>query len=137
MLAAGAVALALSGGGDGVAPPGSPVTAAEVERLANSFADAYAEEDAARISRLLTSDVQRVSPANRQSGKAAVLAAYRSQFAANRITNFDLSDLQASGGPVGRATAHYKTGATTGTMIWTVIRERGKPRITQIAADPD
>jgi len=108
-----------------------------VERLANSFADAYAEEDAARISRLLTSDAQRVSPTDRQDGKAAVLAAYRAQFAAAQIKNFDLSELQASGGAAGRATAHYKTGATTGTMTWNVIRDHGKPRIAQIALVPD
>ncbi len=137
VLAAGALALAVVPGGADVPPPGAPVTDAEVERLANSFADAYADEDAARIARLLTSDAKRVSPTDRQEGKTAVLAAYRAQFAASRISNFDLSDLKASGGPAGRATAHYKTGATTGTMTWNVIRDHGKPRISQIALVPD
>jgi len=137
VLAAGALALAVVPGGADVPAPGAPVTQSEVERLANSFADAYADEDAARISRLLTSDAQRVSPTDRQDGKAAVLAAYRAQFAAGQIKNFDLSELQASGGSAGRATAHYKTGATTGTMTWNVIRDHGKPRISQIALVPD
>ena len=60
------------------------------------------------ISRLLTSDAQRVSPTNRQSGRAAVVAAYRSQFAGNRTTGFELTDLEAEGGAAGRATARYR-----------------------------
>src|SRR4051794_24908251 len=63
LAAAALVATAIPGAND-PPPPGAPVTEAEVTRLANSFASAYADEDAARISRLLTSDAQRVSPAN-------------------------------------------------------------------------
>src|SRR4051794_39173314 len=49
-LAAGALALAVVPGDDRAAPPpGAPVTEAEVARLANSFAAAYAAEDSARI----------------------------------------------------------------------------------------
>jgi len=66
-----------------------------------------------------------------------VVAAYESQFARNHVKNFDLSGLDAAGGPAGRATARYRTGQTTGTMTWTVIREKGKPRITMVTADPD
>jgi ketosteroid isomerase-like protein len=133
---------ALPGGGSDALPPGAPVSQAEVTRLAHSFAAAYADEDAARISRLLTSDAQRVSPANRQSGRAAVVAAYKSQFAGQTTTGFDLTDLKASGGPAGRATARYRAryagaGDTTGVMTWDVIRERGKPRIALIVARPD
>src|SRR4051812_12199449 len=148
LLAAAALAVAalgvtaLPGGGSDVLPPGAPVTEGEVTRLAHSFAAAYADEDAARISRLLTSDAQRVSPANRQSGRAAVVAAYKSQFAGQTTTGFELTGLKATGGTAGRATARYRAsysdGAdTTGTMTWDVIRERGKPRIALILARPD
>ena len=136
-LAAGAIAFAAFPGGDDTLPPGAPVSDNEVERLANSFAAAYADEDSARIARLLTSDVQRVSPADRQSGKPSVLAAYKAQFARNQISNFDLSRLETSGGSVGRATANYKTGGVTGRMTWDVIREHGRPRISLIALMPD
>jgi serine/threonine-protein kinase len=133
MWLAGAVALAAAA---------LVVSEAEVTRLANSFAAAYADEDAARISHLLTSDAQRVSPANRQSGRAAVVAAYKSQFAGQTTTGFELSDLKAAGGPAGRATARYRAqyagkADTTGTMTWDVIREHGKPRIALIIARPD
>ena len=129
-------------GGDGAPPPGGNVSEAEVSRLANSFASAYADEDSARISRLLTSDAQRVSPANRQRGRRAVVDAYRSQFAGNRTTGFELSDLEAEGGAVGRATARYRASYdgepdTVGTMTWDVIRERGRPRISLILLRPD
>jgi ketosteroid isomerase-like protein len=118
------------------------VSASEVRRLANSFASAYADEDEQRISRLLTSDAQRVSPSDRQSGRKAVVAAYHFQFARNQTSGFELADLEAEGGASGRATARYTASykgrrPTTGTMTWTVIRERGRPRITLIAAEPD
>jgi serine/threonine-protein kinase len=141
-IAAGVLALAVVPGGAGTPPPGDPVSASEVRRMANSFASAYAEENEQRISRLLTSDAQRVSPANGQTGRAAVVAAYHGQFAGNQTTGFKLADLQAEGGPSGRATARYRATYkgepdTTGTMTWIVIRERGRPRITLISARPD
>jgi len=141
-LVATAAAFAVVPDGNGTPPPGSPVSAAEVTRLANSFASAYADEDSARISRLLTSDAQRVVPANRQRGRAAVVGAYKSQFASNRTVGFELSELEAKGGPAGRATARYRASYdgqrdTTGTMTWDVIRDRGRPRIALIMAKPD
>ena len=72
-----------------------------------------------------------------EPGLTGVVEVYRNQFAENQPSEFELSDLEATGGPVGRATARYRTGSTTGTMTWDVIRERGKPRITLIAAEPD
>jgi ketosteroid isomerase-like protein len=113
-----------------------------VERLARSFARAYAQEDATRLSRLLTADVQRVTPADRESGRANVLAAYKSQFAGNETTGFTLSDVQSHGGPAARATARYRASyrgaaATTGTITFDALRERGKPRIVLIVARPD
>ncbi|HET6550126.1 MAG TPA: protein kinase [Solirubrobacter sp.] len=140
-LAVAAVMVAFARG-DGVPPPGSPVSEGEVKRLANSFANAYADEDPARLTRLLTADAQRVTPAGRQSGRADVVDVYESQFAANTTTGFELSDLEAHGGPAGRATARYRAtyagaGDATGTMTWDVIRDRGKPRIALLAIRPD
>ena len=71
-----------------------------------------------------------------------VVAAYKQQFATQQTAGFELSDLEADGGAAGRATAKYRVryegrGDTTGTMTWTVINERGRPRITQIAFVPD
>jgi ketosteroid isomerase-like protein len=113
------------------------VSEAEVERLANSFAAAYADENSARIGRIITSDAQRVQPDNRQEGRADVVAAYDEQFASNTITDFELSNLEIEGGPVGRATATYRTGSTTGTITFDVIREKGKPRIMLVSTVPD
>jgi ketosteroid isomerase-like protein len=126
----------------GPPPPGGSLSSDEVERLARSFARAYETEDAARLAKLLTSDVQRVTPADRQSGRAAVLAAYKAQFAENETTRFDLGDLDSHGGPAARTTARYRAsyrGApdTTGTITIDAIRERGKPKIVMILARPD
>jgi ketosteroid isomerase-like protein len=123
-------------------PPGGTVSASDVERLAHSFAHAYAAEDAERLSKLLTSDVQRVTPGDRERGRSDVVAAYRSQFAANATTGFTLSGLRAHGGPAARATARYRasyrgTADTTGTLVLDAILERGHPRIQLIAARPD
>jgi ketosteroid isomerase-like protein len=117
------------------------VSPAEVKRLANSFATAYKKEDDARLERLLTSDAQRVTPRDRQRGRTAVVAEYRRQFNGNRTTDFQLANLQATGGRTGRATARYTAtyaGATsaTGTMTWVVIRDRGRPRIILIKTEP-
>jgi ketosteroid isomerase-like protein len=133
--------LVLRDGGASPAPGGS-LSSGEVERLARSFARAYETEDSARLAKLLTSDVQRVTPTDRQSGRPAVLAAYKSQFAQNETTRFDLADLESDGGPAARATAHYRVtyrGAadTTGTITFDAIRERGKPKIVMVLARPD
>jgi serine/threonine-protein kinase len=128
---------------DGAPPaPGGSLSSGEVERLARSFARAYETEDPARLSKLLTSDVQRVTPADRQSGRPAVLAAYKAQFAQNDTTRFDLSDVKSDGGPAARTTARYRAtyrgaGDTTGSITFDAIRERGKPKIVMILARPD
>jgi serine/threonine-protein kinase len=132
--------VALAPGGSPAAP-GEPVSAADVKRLAGSFAAAYANEDEARLSRLLTSDAQRVTAQDRQTGRVNVVAEYRRQFAGNRTTGFRLESLQAQGGPSGRATARFTatyagSAPSTGTMTWIVIRERGRPRIILIKAQP-
>ena len=143
-VAAFSAALAILVLRDGGAPPapGGSLSSSEVERLARSFARAYATEDPARMSKLLTSDAQRVTPADRQSGRPAVLAAYKAQFTQNETTGFELGDLQSDGGPAARATARYRatyrgSADTTGTITFDAIRERGKPKIVMILARPD
>ena len=136
------MAIAVVPGGGGPPAPGEPVSESEVRRMANSFASAYADEDDKRLTRLLTSDAQRVGPTGRQSGRKDVVAAYKSQFAQQQTVDFELSDLEADSGASGRATAKYRVRYegrpdTTGVMIWTVINERGRPRIAQIAFMPD
>ncbi len=113
-----------------------------MRRLANSFASAYTDEDAKRLTRLLTSDAQRVSPTDRQNGRDEVVEAYKRQFAERQTLDFELSDLEADSGAAGRATAKYRVryegrGDTTGRMTWTVINERGRPRIALISFRPD
>jgi serine/threonine-protein kinase len=139
-----AVAAALAGlTRDGApAAPGGTVSTGDVEHLARSFAHAYAAEDADRLARLLTADVQRVTPNDRERGRSDVVAAYRSQFAANVTTGFTLSGLHAGSGPAARVSARYRAsyrGApdTTGTIVFAAILERGRPKIELIVAQPD
>ena len=141
-IAAAVVAIAVVPGGGGPPAPGEPVSESEVRRLANSFASAYTDEDAKRLARLLTSDAQRVSPTDRQNGRDEVVAAYKRQFAERQTLDFELSDLEADSGAAGRATAKYRVryegrGDTAGRMTWTVINERGRPRIALISFRPD
>jgi ketosteroid isomerase-like protein len=141
-IAAAAVAIAVVPGGADTPKPGEPVSSGDVERMAKSFASAYAGEDETRIARLLTSDAQRTSPDGSQTGRRAITASYETQFANAAITGFELEDLSAEGGASGRATAHYTVsykGAkpTKGQMTWIVIREHGRPRISLIAFRPD
>jgi Protein kinase domain/Domain of unknown function (DUF4440) len=139
---AGAAAITLAPGGNGaVPPPGTPVSAGDVRDTARAFAAAYAREDDAALARLLTSDVQRVTPGSRQVGRRAVLAAYRHQFAANATRGFTLQNLAVRGGPAGRATAGYRAsyagaGDVRGRLVLRVIDDRGRARIALIAATP-
>jgi ketosteroid isomerase-like protein len=141
--AAGVVAaLAVVPGHGSPPPPGGSLSSADAERLARSFARAYETEDPTRLARLLTADAQRVTPADRESGRSDVLAAYKRQFAQNETTGFTLSQIDSSGGAAARVTAHYRAtyrGApdTTGTIAFDTILERGKPKIALIAARPD
>jgi ketosteroid isomerase-like protein len=140
--AAGAAAIVLAPGGNGaVPPPGTPVSSGDVRGTARAFAAAYAREDATALTRLFTADVQRVTPGGRQTGRRAVVAAYRHQFAANSTRGFTLSGLSATGGAAGRATAGYRAryaGAADvrGRLVLRVIEDRGRPRIALIAATP-
>ena len=68
-LAAGAIGVAaIPSGGDDVPPPGSPVSEAEVERLARSFAARVRDEDAARHPRIITSDAAARAPERAPGG---------------------------------------------------------------------
>ena len=108
---------------------------AEVERLANSFAAAYADEDSARISRLLTSDAQRVSPTDRQRGRAR--GRRRLPEPVRRQAHDGVRARRTRGRgrrrrARDRALPRATPRATPGTMTWNVIREKGRPRIAMI-----
>jgi ketosteroid isomerase-like protein len=134
--------VAIAPGGSGASdPPGTPVSAGQVRSAAEAFASAYAHEDSAALSRLLTSDAQRVTPGARQSGRRAVVGAYRHQFAANVTRGFTLTGLRAEGGAVGRATANYRAvyagdSDVRGALVLRVVDDRGRARIALIAATP-
>ena len=145
VLAAGATVAALAnrdGGVDASELPGATVADGEVEDLAQTFADAYAREDAAALGRLLTRDVERVVPGARQEGKEAVLTAYRRQFDDSETRSFELEDLEAQGGSAGRASGRYVATYrgepdVTGAIAFNVLRDRGEPRIALISARQD
>ena len=114
-----------------------------MEALAADFARAYGEEDAGALGRLLTRDVERVVPGARQEGRAAVLRAYRRQFADAETRSFKLRDLAATrrAGRPRRAPAIVATYGgepdVTGTIVFSVVRDRGTPRIALICARQD
>ena len=78
-----ALAAGLAGGGPGGRT--GPVGAGEVRDVVDDFAAAYEREDPRALTRALARDVTRVgvAPADRQRGRANVVAEYRRQFAAN------------------------------------------------------
>jgi Domain of unknown function (DUF4440) len=115
-----------------------PLRASEVAAAARSFARAYAGEDPDALAKLLTSDVQRVSPTGVERGRSAVIAEYRSQFAASGIQGYRLDNLKATPGWVGRASAHYTVSRAGGkgfggTVVFGVRRVKGRPLIGLIA----
>ena len=150
LLAAGAA----GGGGRACSPAGGarrPAAArparrsptARSRRSRSDFADAYGEEDGAALGRLLTRDAERVVPGARQEGRAAVLRAYRRQFADSETRSFELArprgDRRAR---PGRATARFVATYAgepdvTGTIVFGVLRDRGTPRIALISARQD
>jgi len=113
----------------------------DVRGAVDGFAAAVAAEDAAGLSRVLARDVQRVFPSDVQRGRSAVLAAYQGQFRGNEITGYEIADLDVSGGRSGRASGRYSLSregrdATGGGIVLGVKRERGRPKIALIAAEP-
>jgi ketosteroid isomerase-like protein len=148
LAAAGVVTFAatqIAGGGDGTDPtllPGAPVSDGEVEQLVSEFSDAYAKEDAAALTRLLTRDAERVVPGTRQEGRTEVIRSYRRQFADSDTRSFEVQDLAATGGATGRASGRYVAtyggeADVTGTITFGVLRDRGTPRIAMILAHQD
>ena len=113
----------------------------DVRSAVDGFAAAVAEEDPTALARVLARDVKRVFPGDAQSGRAAVLATYRGQFRGNQISGYELTDLEVDGGRAGRASGRYsleRSGrdATGGRIVLGVKRERGRPKVALIAADP-
>jgi serine/threonine-protein kinase len=129
----------IGGGGD---PPTGPLSAGEVRSAAQSFASAYSGEDADALRRTLTTGVRRYGATGGvQRGRPAVVSTYRAQFAADQVEQYQLDDLQVSGGRVGRAEGRYtvtRDGAApiTGRIVFLVLRRDGRPTIDLIATEP-
>ena len=117
-IAAAAVAIAVVPSGADTPPPGEPVSSGEVERLAKSFASAYGDEDAARISRLLTSDVQRTSarrqpdrpPRGRRGLREPVRAQRDQRTSSSRACQADGRRLQAARPPTTPSSTTARSG---------------------------
>jgi len=135
--------LLLSQPGDGPTAPDDsvPLSADEVRAAAQGFADAYEREDGRALRGLLSSDVERVLPAGVARGRAAVISEYERQFRANKTQSYELDQLEAEGGPAGRASARYRVtrqagAAIEGRLVLGVVRARGRARIALIAITP-
>jgi hypothetical protein len=130
----------VAGGGD---PPATgPVEEGEVRTLLGRFETAFDRKDSAALGRTLSRAAIRVTPGDRQEGRAAVAGEYRRQFDGNAFEDYELSDISIEGGGVGRAEARYRVARTnrppiTGRIVFDVVREGGRPRIALIAATPD
>jgi hypothetical protein len=122
--------------------PTGPLSAGEVRAAAQSFADAYSNEDDAALRRTLTPAVRRWGASGAaQRGRAAVVGEYHRQFATSKIQHYALDDLKVSGGRAGRAEGRYtvtRGGAPpiTGRIVFGVIRRDGKAAIDLIATEP-
>jgi Protein kinase domain/Domain of unknown function (DUF4440) len=123
-------------GGDPAARTG-PVTEAEVRDAAQAFADAYAAEDSAAMARAVSRDVVRVLPGGRSEGRDQVVAQYERQFD-GRVVDYELDDLEVSGSRASGAYRVERDGGEPyeGTIVFGVVRERGRPRVALIAATP-
>jgi len=113
----------------------------EVRGAVDAFAAAVAQEDADALARVLARDVKRVFPGDAQTGRPAVLAAYQGQFRGNAISGYEITGLDVTDGRAGRASGRYALerkgrAATGGRVVLGVKRERGRPKIALIAAEP-
>jgi hypothetical protein len=119
-----------------------PLSASEVLTAAQSFADAYSDESATELRRVLTPDVERWPATDGvQKGRQAVVAEYQRQFAADKIERYRLEDMQVTGGRGGRAEGRYtvtRAGAApiTGRITFLMVRRDGRPQIGLIATEP-
>jgi hypothetical protein len=117
-----------------------PLSRNEVRSAAQAFADAYSTEDQSALRRSLSRAVLRVLPTGVARGREDVVAQYASQFD-GKVRSYTLSDLQVSGGSAGRASGEYRVERAEGDpieghIVFSVVRERGQPRIGLIAATP-
>jgi ketosteroid isomerase-like protein len=124
----------------GAAARTGPLSEDEVREAAQAFADAYAAEDAAALGRAVTRDAIRVLPAGRTQGREAIVDQYERQFDGN-VRDYELQDLEVTGGRAGRASGRYRVereddDAIEGDIVFGVVRDRGRPRISLIAATP-
>ena len=104
-----AVLLLGQSGDDPARPDDSiPLSTEEVRAAAQGFAAAYEREDGRALRGLLSSDVERVLPTGVARGRSAVVREYERQFRANATRTYELVQLQADGGPAGRASARYR-----------------------------
>jgi hypothetical protein len=128
-------------GGGGSTPTG-PLSTGEVRTAAQSFADAYTDEDDGALRRLLAPSVERFSAsADVQRGRPAVVGEYHRQFAADKVKKYALADLKVAGGRAGRAEGRYtvtRDGAPpiTGRIVFVVVRRSGRAAIQLIATEP-
>jgi hypothetical protein len=140
-LSAAVAAAMIVSAGAGETSTSATLSEDDVRGAVEGFAAAVAEEDAAKLGRVLARDVQRVFPSDAQRGRAAVLATYRRQFRGNRITGYDVRDLDVTGGRSGRVTGTYELSragrdGAGGGIVFGVKRERGEPKVALIAAEP-
>src|SRR3954469_18551925 len=127
-----------------LASPGQangPLSASEVQDVAQKFATAYSNEDVTAMRRVLTPSVRRIGTDGSQRGRPAVLAEYRSQFATGDVQHYDLANLTTSGGRIGRAEGRYTVtrrgiAPLAGRVVIGVVRFDGEARIDLIATEP-
>src|SRR3954453_6702296 len=127
-----------------LASPGQasgPLSASEVDGAAQAFATAYSNEDVNAMRRVLTPRVRRIGADGVERGRVAVLAEYRSQFAAGDVERYPLADLTTSGGRAGRAEGRYTVtrrgiAPLAGRVVLGVVRFGGEARIDLIATEP-
>jgi hypothetical protein len=140
--AAAATALALAlGDGAGAGSSTAPLSESDVRDVAEDFAEAYEAEDGAALRRTLTPGVQRVLPSGVARGRARVVGEYERQFRSQDTRGYELEDVEARGGRVGRASGAYRVDrkggdAIEGRIVFGVVRDRGQPRIALIAVTP-
>jgi Protein kinase domain len=118
-----------------------PLSASEVQDVAQAFATAYSNEDVDAMRRVLTPKVRRIGTDGVQRGRVAVLSEYRSQFTAGDVQHYDLAGLTTSGGRVGRAEGRYTVtrrgiAPLSGRVVIGVVRFDGEARIDLIATEP-
>jgi len=140
-ISASVAAYMLSQSSPGAAGASIQLSDDDVRDAVDGFSQAIAGEDAVGLSHVLARDVKRVFPGDSQSGRSSVLATYRAQFRTNKISGYEIDDLDVSGGRAGRAAGTYTFSRkgrddTGGRIVLGVKRERGRAKVALIAAEP-